>query len=215
MHAKHQTKINGHAKKILQPKPEQPQKLCNCRVKGDCPLNGLCLTANISYQATIKCSDSKHKQKRYKEIVETTFKKRYANHKKLFNWIVSKNDTTWSIEYRTLKQKQPAPRLTWKVKGQYKNYNPTLKRCNLCLNEKLAIIDNPDKNLLNKRSKGISQCRHRKKFMLVSLTSRKTRNDIIKYVIPFYCIVPLQYSAVISRLRIVAWVTWNSEYLQS
>ena len=85
MHAKHQTKINGHAKKILQPKPEQPQKLCNCRVKGDCPLNGLCLTASISYQATIKCSDSKHKQKRYKEIVETTFKKRYANHKKLFN----------------------------------------------------------------------------------------------------------------------------------
>ena len=191
------SKINDHNRKILQPKPAEPQKLWNCIVKEDCSLNRLCLTSGILYQATIKCSDSKHKQKRYKEIVETTFKKRYANHKKLFNWIVSKNDTTWSIEYRTLKQKQPAPRLTWKVKGQYKNYNPTLKRCNLCLNEKLAIIDNPDKNLLNKTSEVNSQCRQRNKFKLEKLTSRKTPNDVTYYVIPFYCIV-LFFSVIIS-----------------
>ena len=76
------SKINGHNKKILQPKPAEPQKLCNCLVKEDCPLNGLCLRSSILYQATIKCSDSKYKQKRYKGICETTFKKRYANHKK-------------------------------------------------------------------------------------------------------------------------------------
>ena len=81
------------------------------------------------------------------------------------------------IEYWTLKQKQQAPRLTWEIKGQYKAYNPTLKKCNLCLNEKLAIIDDPD--LLNKRSEVISQCRHRNKFKLVSLTSHKTPNDVI------------------------------------
>ena len=50
---------------------------------------------------------------------------------------------------------------------------------NLCLNEKLAIIDDPDKNLLNKRSEVISQCRHRNKFKLVNLTSCKTPNDVI------------------------------------
>ena len=140
------SKINGHNKKILQPKPAEPQKLCNCLVKEDFPLNGLCLTLSILYQATIKCSDSKNKQKRYKEICETTFKKRYTNHKKSFNLMNSKNDTTLSIEYWTLKQKQQAPRLTWEIKGQCKPYNPTLKKCNLCLNEKLAIIDDPDKN---------------------------------------------------------------------
>ena len=43
-------------------------------------------------------------------------------------------------------------RLTWEIKGQCKAYNPTLKKCNICLNEKLAIIDDLDKNLLNKRS---------------------------------------------------------------
>ena len=72
------SKINGH-NKILQPKPAEPQKLCNCLVKEDCPLNGLCLTSSILYQATIKCSDSKYKQKRYKGICQTTFKKCYAN----------------------------------------------------------------------------------------------------------------------------------------
>ena len=151
------SKINGDNKKILQPKPTGPQKLCNCLVKEDCPLNGLCLTSSILYQATIKCSDSKYKQKRYKGICETTFKKRYANHKKSFNLINSKNDITLSVEYWTLKQKQQAPRLTWEIKGQYKAYNPTLKKCNLCLNEKLAIKDDPDKNLLNKRLEVTSQ----------------------------------------------------------
>ena len=35
------------------------------------------------------------------------------------------------------------------------------------------------KNLLSKRSKVISQCRHRNKFKLVNLMSRKTPNDAI------------------------------------
>ena len=90
------------------------------------------------------------------------------------------------------------------MKGQYKTYNPVLKRYNLCLNEKLAIIDDPYKNVLNKRSEVISQCHHGNKFKLVNLTSRKTPNDLIEYVIPFYCIIPLRYSVIISRLKIVA-----------
>ena len=69
-------------------------------------MNGLCLTSSILYQATIKCSDSKYKQKRYKGIWETTFKKRYASHKKSFNLVKSKNETILSVEYWTLKEKQ-------------------------------------------------------------------------------------------------------------
>ena len=88
------SKINGHNQKILQPKPAEPQKLYNCLVKKDCPLNGICLTSSILYQNTIKCSDSKYKQKGYKEICETTFNKRYANHKKSFSLTNSKDDTT-------------------------------------------------------------------------------------------------------------------------
>ena len=113
-------------------------------------MNGLCLTSSILYQAT-KYSYSKYKQKRHKGLCETTFQKRYANHKKSFNLSNSKNDTTLSKEYWNLKQKQQARKITWEIKGQYKAYKPTLKKCNLCLNEKLSIIDHPDKNILNKR----------------------------------------------------------------
>ena len=134
------SKIYGHNNKIVQPKPTELQKLYSCLAKEGCPMNGLCFTSNILCQATINCSDSKYKQKRYKRICETTFKKHYANHKKSFNLIKFKNDTILSIEYWNLKQKQQASRLKWEIKGQYKTYYPTLKKCNLCLNEKLAII---------------------------------------------------------------------------
>ena len=80
-------------------------------------MNGLCLTSSILYQATIKCNDSKYKQKGYKGICETDYKKCFANHKKIFNLIKSKNDTNLSIEYWTLKQKQQGPRVQRTIKG--------------------------------------------------------------------------------------------------
>ena len=52
------SKINRHNKKILQRKPTEPQKLYNCLIGEDCPMNGLCLTSSVLYQATVKCSDS-------------------------------------------------------------------------------------------------------------------------------------------------------------
>ena len=38
------SKMNYHSKKIPQPKPTEPQKICNCLVKENCPVNRLCLT---------------------------------------------------------------------------------------------------------------------------------------------------------------------------
>ena len=69
----------------------------------------------------------------------------YANHKESFNAIKSNNGTTLSIEYWNLKQKQEAERFIREIKGQCKAYSHTLKKWNLCLNEKLVVIDNPDK----------------------------------------------------------------------
>ena len=44
------SKINGHDKKILQPKPTESQKLCNCLARKDCPMDRLRLTSSILYQ---------------------------------------------------------------------------------------------------------------------------------------------------------------------
>ena len=45
--------------------------------------------------------------------------------------------------------KQLNPQISWKMKGIYKSYNPTSKRWNLRLTEKLEILDDPDKNFWN------------------------------------------------------------------
>ena len=72
------SKIKNHTKKTLHPNPTEPHKLCYCLVKENCQMNGSCLTSSVLYQAY---SDNKYKQKKYKGICETTFKKRYENHK--------------------------------------------------------------------------------------------------------------------------------------
>ena len=53
-----------------------------------------------------------------------------------------------------------------------------MKRCNPCLTEKLEILDDPDKNLLNKRSEIISQCCHKNKYRLKTLTSSMTSGGV-------------------------------------
>ena len=123
MHPKHQIKNNWSQQKILQSKSNEPQKPCHFLRK-----------------LPNECNDSKFKQKRCKGICKTTFRRRYINHKKSFNLIKYKSESTLCIEYWTLKQKQRAPRFTWEITGQYKVNNPTLKKFNLCLNEKLTII---------------------------------------------------------------------------
>ena len=77
------------------------------------------------------------------------------------------------------KAKTTSPKTHIGNQRQYKAYNRTWKKYNLCLNEKLAIINHPDQNLLNKKSEVISQCRHGNKFELVNLTSLKTPSDVM------------------------------------
>ena len=89
-----------------------------------------------------------------------------------------KHDTKLSTEYWIFKMRQLNPQISWKIKGVSKSYNPTSKRCNLYFTEKLEILDDPDKNLLNKRSEIISQCHHTNNSRLKALTSKLTSSDV-------------------------------------
>ena len=60
-----------------------------------------------------------------------------------------------------------------------KSYNPSSRRSCLCLHEKLEIVDNLVKILLNKRSEVISQCHHRIKYKLKTLVTSKKDRGII------------------------------------
>ena len=97
-------------------------------------MNGACFQESLVYYATISCNDKNYKPKLYKGSCETSFKKRYSNHKKSFNVPLYKHDTKLSTEYWNVKMKQLNPQISLKMKGIYKSYNPTSKRCNPDLN---------------------------------------------------------------------------------
>ena len=165
-------KIDGHNKKIPETTLPPKKKICNCLKKENCPMRGACLNENILYYARISCDDETYKRKLYKGICETTFKKRYANHKKSFVE-KNKNDTKLSTKYWKLANKKLHLRISWSIKGNYKSYNPNLKRCSLCLHQELEILNDSNEMLLNKRSEVISQCRHRNKCKLKAGVSNK------------------------------------------
>ena len=131
-----------------------------------CPLNGNCLSDQIVYQANINSNLENNKEKIYKGICDTTFKLRYANHKKTFNYLKYKTDTELANELWEIKLLNGTPTIKWNILCKSRSYNINTKRCNLCLREKYEILTHEGDNLLNKRSEIISTCRHKRKYLL-------------------------------------------------
>ena len=113
------------------------------------------LTKNVLYYAIISCDDEKYKPKLYKGIIETTFKKRYANHKNS-ECGKNKNDTKLCTKYWKLTNEKLHSRRYWSIKNKYKSNKQNSRRSSLYFYEKLEIVGDP-KELLNKRSEVISQ----------------------------------------------------------
>ena len=63
------------------------QKMLNSVIsnKKKTAMNGASLKESLVYYATISCNDKNYKPKLYKGNCETSFKKRYSNHKKSVN----------------------------------------------------------------------------------------------------------------------------------
>ena len=77
--------INTHNKKIIDPQKDNTARTCNCIRKHQYPVNEKYLTNNVLYKASITPNEENPKTKIYYGVCETTFKRRYANHKKTFN----------------------------------------------------------------------------------------------------------------------------------
>ena len=76
------------------------------------------------------------------------------------------NDTELSKHLWKLKEKKEGYSISWKIIAKAKSYSNTTKRCNLCITEKFFILSNPQMATLNKRNELISNCRHRRKYIL-------------------------------------------------
>ena len=99
--------IKSHNKKAAM-SYEKSVPPCNCRNKGDCPLDGLCQTNDIIYKCVV--STKIMPEKVYLRTAEGDFKKRYYNHRKLFKNRLYECDTTlskyiWEIRDKYAKER--------------------------------------------------------------------------------------------------------------
>jgi hypothetical protein len=97
-------------------------------------------------------------------MTATTFKERYGNHKKSFKLRRSKNDTELSKYIWGLESNNRDYTLKWSILKRAGAYWSGAKRCNLCVEEKLCIMDANKHVTLNKRPEIFAKCRHREKF---------------------------------------------------
>ena len=112
----------------------------NCINTSQCPLQQRCLSNNILYQANIVPSGEKSETKVYHGICKTTFKLRYANHKKSLSHRNRRSDTELSNKFWRIKDNKHNTNITWEILGRRQAYSTSSKRCSLGLNEKLKIV---------------------------------------------------------------------------
>ena len=85
------TIISSHNKKVSN-STVKPTRMCNCRNKNNCPLEGHCLTDEIVYKAEVKIENVVPEQptKVYFGVADTEFKARYNDHTKRSETVIMK-----------------------------------------------------------------------------------------------------------------------------
>ncbi len=108
-------------------------------------------------------------------MTASTFKERYRNHIKSFTRKKYSNETELSKHVRHLKQQDKKDfNINWPILKNSISYTGGSKKGNLCLEEKLSILKEKSKFLLNKRSEIVSARQHKSRFQVNSL--HKERN---------------------------------------
>ena len=157
-----QSIIRRHNAKILKPNTVQSTKECNCRKIDHCPLEGKCLTSNIVYQAVVSAEGMNDKT--YIGMTEHEFKIRFRNHKMSLNNKNYSKSTALSKYAWELKETGKPFSIKWSILKRARAYRSGAKKCNLCLAEKMLILNGEKEHLLNKRTEILAKCRHTNKY---------------------------------------------------
>ena len=104
----------------------------------------------------------------YVGLTGDTFKNRFRGHKTSFTNAKYKHKTTLSTHVWKLKEENMNFTTRWSFVDRAPTFNPTTRKCRLCLKEKWFIMFKPDKATLNERSEFYTTCRHRLKGLLVN-----------------------------------------------
>ena len=93
---------------------EEQLKLCNCRNRTLCPLQGNCLQKGVVYQATVTQTNTM-REDIYIGIIENEFKTRYNQHTSSFRLSHKSSSTSLSEHIWKLKENNTDHTVTWKI----------------------------------------------------------------------------------------------------
>ena len=96
----------------------------------------------------------------YIGMTEHSFKTRFADHKQSFEKKKYATKTSLSRYLWKLKESGIKYSIKWSIIQRARAYRGGSRQCNLCLAEKLCILNAHKRFLLNKKSELISSCRH-------------------------------------------------------
>ena len=130
--------IQSHNKMVLSEKGEEESARCNCKKKGECPLNGECVIKNVIYEATVTTSNSVRLYLR----LSTELSKHI--------WKLKEEGEDFDIKWRILR----------KIRQKGGSIRKVCSTCNL---EKLEIALADRRKCLNKRNELIGKCVHYQK----------------------------------------------------
>ena len=165
---------------------------CNLQNKDKCPLSSNYLASNVIYQAKVTKTDEKDK-KLYIGMTAHLFKYHFSNHMKWFCNLKYAKETALFTYIWDLKNEGKDFIVKWSILKGMKGYETGVTRCNLCLEEKLHIIEADKKYLLNKWIEVFSKCRHRIKFSITNFkcaNTRKWKRHVVVVMIPY---IPLEW----------------------
>ena len=172
--------ISAHNAKVLNDDPPTQDK-CNCRKPDECPLNGNCLAESVIYKAAVSAENLPTKY--YYGMAEGDFKHRWSDHKTSFSYAKYRSKTELAQYIWTLKETHKIPleniQIKWSIDRKSSRYRCGTRRCDLCISEKLSILNAAPETLLNSRDEIVSFCRHMSKFRYKNVKrvrKRKAKN---------------------------------------
>ena len=167
--------ISRHNKTLLdkRAKSNYTIQFYNCRNKANFPLEGRCCQSSVVYKAAITSGGA---AKHYYRCSETEFKARFYNQNQSFKSRQKSNSTELSKAVWRAKNASEDPSFKWSTIAHPAPYQPSARTCNLCLTEKLYILQADLSTTLNKKSELNSKCRHTNKFKLKNLSQCRILN---------------------------------------
>ena len=147
---------------MLTPEPDSNARSCNCRNRQLCPFNGNCLTEGVVYKATVTAVTKPPRH--YFGLTEGSFKTRYSAHMSSFRNESQKTATELSKYVWSLKSEHLDYDIKWNLVTKASPYKCGVRRCDICLSEKMVIATANQISMLNKRADIVSTCHNSAKF---------------------------------------------------